>query len=124
MSSCIEVGVGFPSCPASAGLTRSAWPRTHICEDSMRTLIARTVHATLAVAGKQPQRTQRSRRIDCSACSAVALLVVLSWSVAAQQPSSTLVTPQDLRDGLTNPTRWLTYSGNYGNHRHSPLTQI
>ena len=34
------------------------------------------------------------------------------------------VTAQDLRDGLKNPTRWLTYGGDYGNHRHSPLTQI
>jgi alcohol dehydrogenase (cytochrome c) len=54
-----------------------------------------------------------------------AAATALSWSVAAQQPaSSAQVTPQDLRDGLSNPTRWLTYSGNYANHRHSPLTQI
>jgi alcohol dehydrogenase (cytochrome c) len=54
-----------------------------------------------------------------------AAAAALSWSVAAQQPaSSAQVTPQDLRDGLSNPTRWLTYSGNYANHRHSPLTQI
>ena len=50
--------------------------------------------------------------------------IVTSWSIAAQQPSPTQVTAQDLRDGLKNPTRWLTYSGDYGNHRHSPLTQI
>ena len=34
------------------------------------------------------------------------------------------MTAQDLRDGLENPTRWLTYGGDYANHRHSPLTQI
>ena len=34
------------------------------------------------------------------------------------------VTAQDLRDGLKNPTRWLTYAGDYANQRHSPLTQI
>src|SRR5256714_7897996 len=45
------------------------------------------------------------------------------WSAAAQQPSQQ-VTAQDLRDGLKNPTRWLTYAGDYANHRHSPLTQI
>src|SRR5262245_22810786 len=54
-------------------------------------------------------------------------------SVAAQPPSpaasasqgaSWQVTPQDLREGLKNPTRWLTYGGDYGNQRHSPLTQI
>src|SRR5438105_10122444 len=48
----------------------------------------------------------------------------MSWSLAAQQPAPTQVTPQDLRDGLKNPTRWITYGGDYGNHRHSPLTQI
>src|SRR5437667_6792965 len=52
------------------------------------------------------------------------IAVVASWSVIAQQPAPTQVTPQDLRDGLENPTRWLTYAGNYANHRHSPLTQI
>jgi alcohol dehydrogenase (cytochrome c) len=46
------------------------------------------------------------------------------WTVAAQQPAASQVTAQDLRDGLDNPTRWLTYGGNYANHRHSPLTQI
>jgi alcohol dehydrogenase (cytochrome c) len=44
-------------------------------------------------------------------------------SLAAQQPGPP-VTPQDLRDGLKNPARWLTYGGDYANHRHSPLTQI
>ena len=48
---------------------------------------------------------------------------VVTCSLNAQQPA-TEVTAQDLRDGLKNSTRWLTYSGNYANHRHSPLTQI
>ena len=34
------------------------------------------------------------------------------------------VTSQDLVSGLTNPTRWLTYSGDYSGRRHSPLKQI
>src|SRR5712691_11755482 len=49
---------------------------------------------------------------------------VITCSLDAQQPAATVVTPQDLRDGLKNPTRWLTYAGDYANHRHSPLTQI
>jgi len=49
---------------------------------------------------------------------------VVTCSLNAQQPSAPELTAQDLRDGLKNPTRWLTYSGNYANHRHSPLTQI
>jgi alcohol dehydrogenase (cytochrome c) len=34
------------------------------------------------------------------------------------------ITNQDLLGGLANPTRWLTYSGDYSGRRHSPLTQI
>src|SRR5262245_56064099 len=45
-------------------------------------------------------------------------------ATASQGASSWQVTPQDLREGLKNPTRWLTYGGDYGNQRHSPLTQI
>src|SRR5258708_4017139 len=44
-------------------------------------------------------------------------------SLAAQQPAPQ-ITAQDLRDGLKNPARWLTYGGDYANRRHSPLTQI
>jgi alcohol dehydrogenase (cytochrome c) len=47
-----------------------------------------------------------------------------TWSVAAQQIAAPQVTPQDLRDGLKDASRWLTYSGDYTNQRHSPLTQI
>jgi alcohol dehydrogenase (cytochrome c) len=47
-----------------------------------------------------------------------------TWSVAAQQAVAPQVTPQDLRDGLKDPSRWLTYAGDYTNQRHSPLTQI
>jgi alcohol dehydrogenase (cytochrome c) len=41
-------------------------------------------------------------------------------TTAAQQP----VTTNDLLDGLANPGRWLTYSGDYAGRRHSPLRQI
>jgi alcohol dehydrogenase (cytochrome c) len=34
------------------------------------------------------------------------------------------ITYEDLRAGLSDPTRWLTYSGDYSGRRHSPLTQI
>jgi len=47
-----------------------------------------------------------------------------TWSVAAQQIAAPQVTPQDLRDGLKDASRWLIYSGDYSNQRHSPLTQI
>jgi alcohol dehydrogenase (cytochrome c) len=34
------------------------------------------------------------------------------------------ITFQDLLQGYKNPSRWLTYSGDYSGQRHSPLTQI
>src|SRR5829696_7751961 len=54
------------------------------------------------------------------------LMIVLLCSVtlAAQHSGAPQVTPQDLLDGLKDPTKWLTYSGTYDGHRHSPLTQI
>src|SRR5439155_2959670 len=56
-----------------------------------------------------------------------ALLLIVLCSVtlaAAQQAGPPAVTPQDLLDGVKDPSRWLTYSGDYNGHRHSPLTQI
>ena len=34
------------------------------------------------------------------------------------------VTYRDILDGLKDPSRWLTFSGDYSGQRHSPLTQI
>jgi alcohol dehydrogenase (cytochrome c) len=51
--------------------------------------------------------------------SALALAAVTTWTVAAQG-----ITPKDLLDGLSNPSRWLIYSGDYAGQRFSPLTQI
>jgi alcohol dehydrogenase (cytochrome c) len=45
-------------------------------------------------------------------------------TAAPSTPAKSHITPQDLLDGLKDPTRWLTYSGNYNGQRHSPLTQI
>jgi alcohol dehydrogenase (cytochrome c) len=42
----------------------------------------------------------------------------------APRTSSNGITQKDLLDGLKDPTRWLTYSGDYTGSRHSPLTQI
>jgi alcohol dehydrogenase (cytochrome c) len=49
----------------------------------------------------------------------------LGAAVVAQQPPPALVTSQELIDGLRpDGSRWLTFGGNYANHRFSPLTQI
>jgi alcohol dehydrogenase (cytochrome c) len=34
------------------------------------------------------------------------------------------ITSKELLDGLTNPSRWLTHSGDYAGHRFSPLKEI
>jgi glucose dehydrogenase len=52
------------------------------------------------------------------------LAFVCSVSLAAQQAGPPTVTNQDILAGLQDGTKWLTYSGNYFGHRHSPLTQI
>ena len=41
-------------------------------------------------------------------------------TVSAQQD----ITTKELLDGLTNPARWLTHSGDYAGHRFSPLKEI
>jgi glucose dehydrogenase len=51
--------------------------------------------------------------------SVLALASTAIVPVAAQS-----ITSKDLLDGLANPSRWLTHSGDYFGHRFSPLTQI
>ena len=53
----------------------------------------------------------------------VAFVLGATATLFAQQ-TAPQVTFQDLRNGLNDPTRWLTYAGNYASQRHSPLTQI
>ena len=60
-----------------------------------------------------------------------ALLVPLVAAVTvvahlgAQQAAPGLITNQEILDGLpSDGSRWVTFGGNYSNHRFSPLTQI
>src|SRR5262245_18777771 len=48
------------------------------------------------------------------------VIVAAAFVTRAQQG----ITAKDLLNGLSNPSRWLTYSGDYSGRRHSPLTQI
>jgi alcohol dehydrogenase (cytochrome c) len=52
------------------------------------------------------------------------LMVVVASAGLAAQAGGPQVTSQDLLDGLKDPSRWVTYGGDYNGHRHSPLTQI
>lgn len=66
----------------------------------------------------------------------IALLVALALAGAAAHAQSTnphaqssiahppSITGADLMKGLSDPTRWLTYSGDYSGQRFSPLTEI
>ena len=52
------------------------------------------------------------------------MLALGSLSIVAQQGPSQPVTSQMLLDGLRDPTKWLSFGGDYTSQRHSPLTQI
>jgi alcohol dehydrogenase (cytochrome c) len=52
------------------------------------------------------------------------LLVLASVLALGAAHAQGGVTAADIRAGLADPTRWLTFSGDYTGQRHSPLTQI
>jgi alcohol dehydrogenase (cytochrome c) len=67
----------------------------------------------------------RLRHPAFAAAAAIALGGAADFSLRAQQPPApSAITAQDLRDGLKNPARWLTFSGDYTGQRHSPLKQL
>ena len=45
-------------------------------------------------------------------------------SAGPQEAAPAQITDQDLLAGLKNPSRWLTFSGDYTGQRHSPLKQL
>jgi alcohol dehydrogenase (cytochrome c) len=61
----------------------------------------------------------RMRRIASVTVFALTLSAVVP--AAQRQPAQPPITDQELRDGLKNPSRWLTFSGDYTGQRHSPL---
>src|ERR1700720_1795872 len=56
----------------------------------------------------------------------VALLLAVGVPTFAGQRETAPapITSRDLLEGLKNPTRWLTFSGDYTGQRHSPLKQL
>jgi glucose dehydrogenase len=50
--------------------------------------------------------------------------VICAAPLIAQELALPQITYQDLLDGFKNPTRRLTYSGDYPGRRHSSLNQI
>ena len=53
------------------------------------------------------------------------VFVVLTTGIQAPvlaQNTESGVTYEDILNGLSEPSKWLTYSGDYTGQRHSPLT--
>jgi alcohol dehydrogenase (cytochrome c) len=55
---------------------------------------------------------------------ALTLLLGVLTPAAQQEAPTAPITNQDLLEGLKNPSRWLTFSGDYTGQRHSPLKQL
>ncbi len=54
----------------------------------------------------------------------MAVLICPFAAFAQQDAVPAPITYRDLLDGLKNPARWLTFSGDYTGQRHSPLKQL
>lgn len=67
------------------------------------------------------RHTMRSRPLVVVVAIATFTLSVLVGTVCTWAQD---ISAKDLADGFANPSRWLTYSGDYTGQRHSPLTQI
>ena len=53
-------------------------------------------------------------------------IALVFWLLSTTAASQSIEGPsfEDLLAGFSDPSRWLTYSGDYSGTRHSPLTQI
>src|SRR5687768_9266063 len=74
-----------------------------------------------------PWMTPRGLLIGTALLLFAAPLGAQASAAAAQQPAAAApqaITHRDIDAGLSNPSRWLTYSGDYSGRRHSPLTEI
>ncbi len=52
------------------------------------------------------------------------ILVLTLQLIGGPKSPAQEITSNELLDGLKNPNRWLTYTGDYTGQRHSPLTEI
>ena len=63
-------------------------------------------------------------RLQGFAKSAVEEIVREIGPVPRAREAHPVVTARDILDGLADPSRWLTFSGDYSGRRHSPIAQI
>ena len=52
------------------------------------------------------------------------ILMLTGLLNGALESAAQEITSEQLLEGLKNPNRWLTYTGDYTGQRHSPLTEI
>ncbi len=64
------------------------------------------------------------RKLTAVVLPAVLFVFLVLCGPARAQKGAGTIAPADLLAGLTNPERWVTFSGDYSGQRHSPLTQI
>src|SRR4051812_37180072 len=85
---------------------------------------------TAAPSAKCARRTSSENVFALRSAALMKLSARFSASVAALSLAAVSllhaqdITNKDLLDGLANPSRWLTHSGDYSGARFSPLTQI
>ena len=63
-----------------------------------------------------------ARSLTCAA--AMIALTGLGTSSLVAQDGDPGVTYADILQGFSDPSSWLTFSGDYSGRRHSPLTQV
>ena len=73
---------------------------------------------------KKAQKAQNSFRKILCLFVAIPFSCLLGLLLTAGIIAGQDITIQDLRNGFKDPSRWLSYSGDYTSQRHSPLTQI
>jgi alcohol dehydrogenase (cytochrome c) len=81
----------------------------------------RETHVPVNVKGRRNMQNMMRRIVFITA---FALLFGVLTPAQEQQTATVPITNQDLLDGLKNPARWLTFSGDYTGQRHSPLKQL
>jgi len=114
--------LGAPA-PGAAGGGRSASPPapgvTLVLRDGRQITGTRRGEDAFSI---QIEDTQG--RLQGFAKSAVQEIVREAGPAPRAREALPAVTARDILDGLADPSRWLTFSGDYSGRRHSPIAQI
>jgi alcohol dehydrogenase (cytochrome c) len=108
--------VEFNTLPAAWRVAHSPLVAAPTPSPNLVTIVPAPHPADLTLAPQKPVG-------DEGGAARIAIVLILMCGLLAPLRAQEIGEKQ-LRDGLKNPARWLTYSGDYAGHRHSPLTQI